>query len=351
MAETHHTHNSPLSRLNAVRTLVVLVMAFGYASTMATGPGTPEIGRMLGYEPSLFAIQLLFFLSGWLALRSLHRHGSGWKMLASRARRNLPLLAVVTGVVAFLVYPMIRADVAHAMGGSDLLSYFFQTVSCVDPSQVMPGALDGAHYACLLQGAIWTFRWGALFYIGAAIAWRIGLLRGSLIGAGALLCTLGYAATSWVAAKTGTLMLEHLDTALRLAYPFALGMAVFNAAERLRDNPLLVPGIAVAAFTFATVNFLFLAWTPAIEIGLTLAFCALAHTAVHSRTRWLRVLDNWPPLALPLFLLNWPLAQIWLFLQPGVTQTALIAATLGTAVLLAWLTVPLLRLTRRPLEA
>ena len=329
------SHSQPtghLRRLAAVRTITAIALVFGYSSTMNRGPGAAEWGRLFEYEPSLFAVQVLFFLAGWLALRSLHRHGSGWKLLRSRARRNLPLLAVVTAIVAFVLYPLIAPGDAP-MGLGERLGYFVQTVSCADPGQPMPGALDDAHYACLLQGAIWTFRWGALAYIGTALLWHVGLLRGrGLVTLGAASGTVAYFGLHFYLAKLGApdgSRLFDASAGLSLAYPFAVGMAAFAWRDRLPAS--LLPAVALLAV--ACANYLFLPWTPLIPILSTLALCWLAlHLVEHGRAGWL---EDWPDHALPLFVVNWPLCQTLLWLFPDISTGSLVASTLAGSLLFA----------------
>ena len=331
-----------LPRLAAVRTLAVLAMAMGYASTMARGPGTAEWGRIFGYEPSMFAVQTLFFLSGWLALRSLHRHGSGLRMLASRARRNLPALAVATAIVALLVYPLISPT--QPMGIADRMQYIAMTVSCADPGRLLPGALDEAHYACLLQGAVWTFRWGAIAFLGTALIWPTGLLRSRLALVFATSAAVAaYAVLNYLSQKAGTWeLLTNAETGLRFAYPFAAGMLAFAWGDRLRALPM-----AGALVGLATVNFWLLPWTPLIEIGTALAFGLGALTLARSRHPALSSLDGWPALALPVFVVNWPVAQVWLYALPEIGSAGLVALTLTTSLLLAGLYAALLGGSKR----
>ena len=337
-----------LSRLNGVRTLVVLLMAFGYASTMARGPESQEFGQLFGYPPSLLAIQALFVLSGYLALRSLHHHGSGLRLLWRRAKRILPPLALVTALVAFGVYPAIAHDTGMGtMGVWDRVGYVLLTISCVDPSNPMPGALDEARYMCLLQGAIWTLRWGAAAMVGTALCWSLGLLkRPALVLAGAL-AAMGL--FGWVhlhAEKTDAESLETVVTGLRLAWPFAVGLAAYAWRDRLPVR-LGAQAMCIAIpLAIAGLNATFLAWTPAIEIALGLAAGATALFAVRSAGAAGRWLEGWPPLALPLFLVNWPVAQLWLYLRPDTDSLALIALTLATACAIAIIAIQLPMLRR-----
>ena len=330
MAETADT----LPRLHALRTLVVLVMAVGYSSTMPLGPDAREMGTVFGVQPSWLAVEVLFAISGFLALRSLHRHGSGLRLLASRARRNLPLLMLVTAVVVSIVYPALRVGEGPEAGMSvrDLARYFLLTASCADPGQVMPGALDDAHYACLLQGAVWTFRWGALAYILSAVAWRIGLLRPrAVVLAGAAAGVALHFAVHWLAATTHPELLP-AATGLRLLSAFAVGLALFHLPAPTARVAWVGTALALGV---AALNHHLLPWTPLIALALFTA-CALPAFALLRGTggafRWT---ENWTPLALPLFLLNWPVAQIWLHFQPAVTPLELVLVTLGTTVTVA----------------
>jgi len=101
-----------MPKLNALRVIIVLMIALGYASTMPLGPvdasgaHNAEWFSHLGYDPSWIGISLLFFFSGFLAKRSLDRHGSPAKYLESRFLRNAPLLVFITMIVVLVIFPI-----------------------------------------------------------------------------------------------------------------------------------------------------------------------------------------------------------------------------------------------------
>ena len=319
-----------LPRLHALRTLTVLIMVVGYASTMPLGPAAREMGTIFAVQPSWLAVEVLFALSGFLAMRSLHRHGSGFQLIASRARRNLPLLVLVTAVVVGLVYPVL--SVGEGMGARDLARYFLLTVSCADPGQVMPGALDDAHYACLLQGAVWTFRWGAIAYLATALAWRMGLLHSkAIVLGGAALGVLAHITLHWLSVGPVPELLVPA-TGLRLLSAFAVGVAAWCLPA---PTPKFAAFGAALALGLAAVNYHLLPWTPLIALGLFIACALPAFAILRSTGPKLRWMQDWTPLALPLFLLNWPVAQIWLHFRPDVTPGQLVLVTLGTAAAIA----------------
>ena len=139
------------SRLNFTRILIVFAIAFGYASTMPHGPDATEYLKHLGYEPSWIGIQLLFFFSGFLALASLQRHQSALKYLISKALRNGPLLVVFTFVTVGIIYPVFGTSSGNLFADMAKLGrYAFQTITCINPGQPLPGLLDDSKYMCLI---------------------------------------------------------------------------------------------------------------------------------------------------------------------------------------------------------
>lgn len=326
-----------LKRLNAVRIIVVLIIALGYASTMPIGPGNPEVFAHLGYDPSWVGIQMIFFLSGFLALRSIRRHGSAGKYLRSRAIRNIPLLALFTLVTIVVIYPALNtANEAPLASIKKLSFYFFYTVSCVDPGRVLPGLLDEAKYVCLIQGAIWTFKWGLIAHIAAAIGTKFNMFGNNrLILAGATALVIIFSIVFYAEAKTELAILGTPTVALRLAYPFLTGMAVFAYQDRLPQTPR---GKTILLAFFGGVAYLwytFLPWTPVIEVGLTAFWTYGAFILATSKTPALGFLDNWPNLALGLYLVNWPISQLLLIAIPDITPWGLIGLCLPLSLITA----------------
>lgn len=342
------TGDIDLGQLNAVRLITVLIIGFGYASTMPVGPHAAEWLRFLGYDPSWYGIQILFFLSGYLAWRSLGQGRSLGGFVGRRARRTFPWVALYTAVVTLILYPALCDHSASSiMSMTDLAIYFARTVTLIDPGGPMPGALDGALYMCLLQGTIWTLRWGAIALIGLTVAYAIGLrnrLSALLIFALALAAYVGIG--SWTL-RTGSDVVAPLEPGLRLAYPFMLGAVVFAIQAVLPRTSKGWLLIAVLCLTMAAAQYALLPWTHIIEIFATSGFCALAMAGLYNHARWL---SGWPNLVLPTYLGVWPTAQVILALLPGITIPALIIMTLCISVSLAWLLVIGKSLVRRPVH-
>lgn len=327
----------PLTRLNAVRTIIVLMIAIGYASTMSPLSGQYEVLRHLGYDPSWFGLQILFCLSGYLAIRSLTRHGSSMRYLTSRILRNGPLLAAYTLAAVAIIYPIFcETDASTAQEIVKLTRYFFLTVLCIEPGAQLPGILDDAKYMCLVQGAIWTFRWGALAHIAMAIGWRLNILKSkNVLLALAIFSTIFYGIAGYFAAKNG---LESSFTAfagIRLGYAFLAGAALYGWQDKLPRTNLGKGGLLVALISFAALQYSYLPWTPAIEIAGTFFWTYLAIVIIQTPMRVTAWMNNWPNIVLGLYLGNWGVSQTLILIYPKLHGWPLIAISVILTTLIA----------------
>ncbi len=337
MAATGAANKRPWMTL--IRMLVISIMAFGYASTMPRGPETREYLNLFGYDPSWFAINIVFMISGYLAMQSLARHGSAVKLLLSRAARNLPSLGLFALIVVFVFYPLL--GVAPKQGTPSLsqhLDYFLSVVSCVDPGKLTPGLLDNALYKCVIHGGLWTFRWGAVAFIGTAILWSIGGLRNRrrLLTLTAF-SALAYAASVLYGVRHPDVLQSSwysgANVALRLGWIYLAGMCFYAWQDVLPHRMM----IGLFLFFLALVQFLLLPWTPFIEITATLGFGWLCWLAMTSDRPVPAAFENLPDLSLGIYIYNWPSAQILLLLLPGLGPMALFALSFPVTLLLAWL--------------
>ncbi len=337
-----------LAWLGPVRMMVIAFIAFGYASTMPRGPENAEYFNMFGYDPSWYGIQIIFMMSGFLALRSLQRHGSALKFLLSRALRNLPTLAVFTGLVILVLFPLFGMPAANGETRIDQhIQYLIKVLTCVNPSELTPGLLDNALYMCVVQGGIWTFRWGMVAFIATAALWLVGGLRDRRILA---LLTLGFVmlyaaivvygvqnpiATSSAPSSTShDQMLKYSLLGLRLGWVYLLGMCMYAFKDSL-SRSLAIP---FGFLTLAGVQFIFLPWTPFIEICAELGLGYLAFLAMTSQRALPTSLARLPDLSLGLYIYNWPAAQITLLVMPSLTPYPLFAISFPVTVFLSIIT-------------
>lgn len=322
--------------LGPVRMLVIAFIAFGYASTMPRGQDMPEYLRMFGYDPSWYGIAVLFMMSGWLALRSLERHGSALKFLISRLGRNLPILVIFAASVPLILFPLFATPVDAGTSRVDQhLQYFLKVVSCVDPNTLTPGLLDNALYMCIIQGGLWTFRWGMIAFLATALLWVIGGLRDRrLLLLYTITCLVSYVGlvTYGVETPDHPPLLEFVATGLRLALMYLGGMCAYAYRHKLMRSLLIPAGLLAATL----VQYFMLPWTPLLEVFASVSLGYLAYLGVTSE----RVAPNWvkkmPDLSLGLYVLNWPAAQLVLLNMPGISPLALFGASFSLSALLAF---------------
>ena len=335
--DTEKWAQMPLTRLNAVRTIVVLLIAIGYASTMSPLNGTHEVLRHLGYDPSWFGLQIVFCLSGYLAIRSLTRHGSSLRYLTSRILRNGPLLVAYTLAAVTVIYPIFcKSEATLAQEVVKLSKYFFMTVLCIDPGARLPGLLDDAKYMCLIQGAIWSFRWGALAHIAMAIGWRLNILKSkNVLLALAILSILFYAIAGYFAEKSGFEASFPAFAGIRLGYAFLAGAALYGWQDKLPQTGLGKIVLLITFSSLAILQYAYLPWTPAIEITGTLFWTYLAIVIIQTPMRITAWMNNWPNIVLGLYLGNWPVSQTLILLYPDLYGWPLIGVSVFVTTLIA----------------
>ena len=326
---TYLSSDGVISHLNAVRLFIVLAIALGYASTMPLGPNEQETIQIFGYEPSWIGIQLLFFFSGALAYRSLLLGRSGLDYLKSRLLRVFPLLLAMTLTTVLVIYPILGKPLSSPDDFLALGKYVFLTITCLDPGRPLPGLLDDALYMCLIQGAIWTLRWGLFLHVLVVIAARFEtLMKPRVILFAGLSSMLAYAALAFTAVQFQIEALRTPLVGLRLGYIFLLGMAIWAYRNQLPQRGWVQLAIGGGLLAFAAVHYFALPWTSFIEITLTLSAAYGAWLAATSVTPKLKFLSNWPHLALGFYLINWPTAQVLLHEFPQLDRWTLPAISL-----------------------
>ena len=313
----------------AVQLLVVILVAIGHTSTMPIGPGNPEILHHFGYDPSWLGVNVLFILAGFMAMRSLSRSQNGLSVTISRVKRIFPYLAAYALLIVLVVYPILGQPAASL---TDLFKhlglYAIDVLSCLDPGRVLPGLLDEANYMCVIQGAIWTFRWGIAAYVGIAIAAKLRLLddRRKVLAL-AVIAVSGYV-TLFSAQVWGLFTLpESLQPAARLGAMFAIGMAIFPYRAAIFKMRFLVPGLLVATL----IQFYLLPWTPLIEVFTSVFWALAAFTLMRTPLAARLSFNKNQGLGIALYIFHWPIAQLILLSLPAISPLGLIAVSVPVA--------------------
>jgi len=331
------THNSVLPQLNGVRLLIVLYIAFGYCSTLPLGPEHPEMLHLFGYDPSWVGIQVLFFISGLLALRSVQAGRTSLTYLRSRFGRNIPLLFTLTLVTLIILFPLFGTPLDQ---GADFFKrvakYILVTTFCISPGQPIQGLMDDAKYMCLIQGGIWTLRYGVILHIVTAVTGRLGWLsQRRLLVIVAFFTTLAYIFIGVIIDANKLTSLTPALTGLRLAYAFLLGMSAWAYRDSLFAMGRKFWIIPVSLFGLAFLQSRFGLSTSLTEVCLSASFMCMAWCGLWTKGSLSLLIKNIPDLTLPVMLICWPVAQTLLLLFPELTPLGLISSTLPLTLVLS----------------
>lgn len=337
----------PLHGLATLRILIILVIGIGYASTMGIGEGSPEWGRLWGYDPSRYGVQILFVLSGFLAARSMAQGRSIKQFFGSRLRSLWPALIAATLFSVCIIYPLMCApDAPVRMSAVDLFTYTLKTILFIDPGMRMPGLMDDSKYMCLLQGAIWTLQWGLILHIGFLLGWYARLLRhrtpSILLAIIAIAAYVTVIDTGVIDSEFAT-DVEPLLPGLHLGYAYLIGVALFHSQALLRLTLARILKASIIITGLTCGFYLGLPWSSLLEVlgvFVWLTLCVgFLHTAPH-------ILNKCPRLAPMLYVSIWPAAQIIVYFTPDISQFALIKASVLLASMSAGVMYILLRETR-----
>jgi len=254
----------------------------------------------------------LFCLSGYLAVRSLTRHGSSLRYLTSRVLRTGPLLVAYTLAAITVIYPIFCTSTAPlAEEAVKLTRYFILTV-------------------------LWTFRWGALAHIAMAIGWRMNVLKSKhVLLALAISATLIYGSVGYFAAKNEWEAAFPAFAALRLSYAFLGGAALYGWQDKLPQSGITKLTMLVGLLSLAAFQHAYMHWTPAIEIAGTFFWTYLSIVIIQTPMRATAWMNHWPNIVLGLYLGNWPVSQTLILMHPELHGWALIGMSVMITTVIA----------------
>jgi hypothetical protein len=327
----------PLHGLSALRILVILAIAVGYASTMNIGTESAEWGRHWGYDPSWYGVQVLFIFSGFLAIRSMTDGRTITDFLKSRTLSIWPALIAATLLVVCVIYPlMCTPDPAARLSVIELSTYFLKTVFLIEPGARLPGLMDDAKYMCLLQGAIWTLRVGIILHLGFLLGWVMRIFRNrKLVLALSILSIAAYVTLVDLSVQNpefGNLIEPGLPF-IRLGYAYLAGIALFQWQDKLRLNRqrILLSSSVIAILTSAF--YMWAPWSSVLEILGVTFWLTICLGFLHNAPTFL---SRCPRLSPVLYVTIWPAAQVVVALLPNATQInvihiSVVLASFGSA--------------------
>ncbi|MEL6781285.1 MAG: acyltransferase [Pseudomonadota bacterium] len=332
----------------ALRLIVALAVGIDHAWIATTGDANDIPIRILDMTPGWLGVNGFFFLSGLLIAKSLEQRGAGLEFALSRALRIWPALVALSLIAVLLIGPVVALALGEPYWSDpDWLTYPLRVLFFLDVETGPPGFFPGNPEPHIFSVPLWTLRYEVLCYIGAAVAFALGIWRTRW---GVLATLVGFGVAALVIDPLETHNLPGLITiGIRFGWAFTLGAAVWAWRHRITLHWAWLIG-AAALCVFAELTGYFRDPAGSFALGVFIVFAGLHPAAI--RTLGSGKTD----VSYGYYIWHYPMMQILVGFVAGITP--LIVLILGTAMGLAagwaswvWIEKPALALKRRMVKA
>jgi peptidoglycan/LPS O-acetylase OafA/YrhL len=243
--ETRTQLGSRENNFDFIRLTMALLVIFSHSYPLATGFGTDEFFfRITRAQLSggSIAVDVFFFVSGYLITSSFQHSKSVWVYLKKRVFRIYPAFIALSLVDLVIVLPLSRG---HLIGGSPTQVWLFLWEIISLNEFISVGAFKSNPLSGVINGSLWTIRYEFFCYLGLAILGVFGFLlskrRTLLLFCLSLIATI--CITSFGLSPYGLKNLhpagsENLDFFLRLVPMYLSGVVAYLYRDRIRLNLL-----------------------------------------------------------------------------------------------------------------
>lgn len=163
-----------------LRFLAAGLVLFGHSWAIALNPSGESdwlAQRTLLFSGTL-AVNMFFFVSGFLVTMSYERRHSLWAFGKARVLRIFPALLVCVALSAVLLGPIISTLTPAAyFGDPQWWRYLIGNVSLLDLQWKLPGVFTTNRHPDIVNGALWTLPGEIQMYLYVAALGLLGLLR------------------------------------------------------------------------------------------------------------------------------------------------------------------------------
>jgi len=313
--------------LDAVRLFLALAVAIAHALTIKNGIGSLESVRIFDLTTSYMAVNGFFLLSGFLIAWSLsYRHDLLFFTIA-RALRLFPALFALALISTLVVGPIFsELPLADYVRDRDFWSYPLRVITLGRVDDGPPGLFINAPWPGEFSGSLWTLRYEAMAYAGAAIAFAFGILDNRY--GPAILAALSIAAFAAVQQVYGDTLNDTPQFAiLRFAVCFTLGMTAFSYGQWF-----ILKWLYLSVFVGLFILF---GHTSLREVFANLAL-GYAILLIGFRSEpvlaWIRKM---PDMSYGIYIWHWPVYQIFLLTHPDISPWVLVFVAIPIAMVLA----------------
>lgn len=298
------------------------------------GDFADPLAAVTSYTLGAHAVHMFFVLSGFLIAASWYRNPDIFYFLSGRFLRLFPALFVVT-LSTILIAGLAQKELSLTafLTSSETVSLFLRVVLALDGGGTLPGIFVEYPQESQVLATVWTIRYEVLCYLSVPLIATLAIVVGRSHRwlAQGFICLVLIACMGIMIARSGSnVPVTLIDHLARFFFAFYLGVGAWFLRRRIS-----LSFVAVAAFFAATYLFLGTPISPVLEI-----------IAVGYFTYWLGSLDfgwfgrltNREDISYGVYLIGFPIQQMWLVLWPAPYPVAAnIALSLLVVVPLAFL--------------
>jgi len=169
--------NPNCNSFGVIRLAMALTVLASHSFYFVTGQVSAEpLYSWTGHTLGEHAVQVFFFLSGFLVTESLLRHPGLVHFATGRILRIFPGLIVCVLLTALVLGPLVSVRGWGAyVSDASLPLYVLRTVLLATGSAPLPGVFDNMPAAGLVNMSLWTVKFEVLCYGGLALFGVVGL--------------------------------------------------------------------------------------------------------------------------------------------------------------------------------
>lgn len=324
----------PQNNFNLIRLVAAWLVIYGHAFAITGSAGQDLILRYVQMKfAGGVAVDIFFFVSGFLIAASLARHSLRDYAIA-RGLRIYPALVVCIVLTVFVLGPLVSTD-ANYWRDPATWRYLLRNATLWDALHVLPGVFE-THPNAGVNGSLWSLPIEIRLYLVLGLIALLGLFKPARFN----VCFIVAMTIGFLVLGTQALSPKDSNHAWCTAFFLTGAFCWHNRARIPLSWPLLFVLLCGAAALFGG---------PRYHVGYFVALCyGLLMLAFVPRLPVIRHTD----LSYGLYLYGWPSQQLVYMAWPGTSWAVNAAGGTALALLLAWaswrwIEAPALRLKHR----
>lgn len=285
------------NNIDIIRLIAACAVIFAHADAIVGEVPSDCIYDFLTFDYSgHVAVKLFFFLSGLVVTNSLLSKRNIFQFAVARICRIMPALAVVLGLWAFVLGPMLTTlSLGAYFSSSVVYTYFFEGI-LLKITYALPGVYaDMANSS--INASIWVVPYEMLAYVWLGVFFIVGVFRFRIVPVLLTLFLLyeTLSGSSWV---SSTDIIAAGVNKFLLCFAFGSLIAVFK--DRLRITLPLVIGLCVAYWLSRGTMAAELFFYPTLFIS----------SLYISTLKWMLLLKPTADISYGVYLWGWPAQQL-----------------------------------------